>query len=203
VSVKVNLLPKSYIQARRHARRFKACLVVATIFLSIELIIGLVFHVRADKTRNLYAAADSAKESIQSIKAEMVKPAQEAALLAQQVSLATRLRAKHPWSRLLGRIAQATPDEVVITTISTQPPRWAPNLKRIKVDPTNTNRKAVTTKLLEGMVFCGYAMTHQDIYHLITAIQKAAIFNDIDIKEMQRDEYLKQDMIKFELHCYW
>jgi len=205
VTVKVDLLPAPYRQARRHHRRFRVGVTVGAILLVGELCTGLVLHNRAHETRGFQAQARSARSCIASVKQQLVGPTRQAALINQQITLATRLRTTHRWSRLLAALAQSTPEKVVLTAVSTNPPKWAPGLGETpKTGPGNKNGKDVRAKpLIEGISIQGYAVDHNDLSKFMAAVLATDAFAAVDLKRAQRERFLEQDAIKFELQCHW
>ncbi|UCD30567.1 MAG: PilN domain-containing protein [Planctomycetota bacterium] len=205
MTVEVNLLPSSYLNSRHHHRRFQVGLVVGTIFLVILLMVGLIFHVRANKTRVLFAETEDAREATETLKKNLVKPTAEAALLSQQIALATQLRSKHNWSRLLSMFSKVAPDKIVLTTMNTNPTRWSPALQKLANKNQNTKNKQKLTalKFVEGITIRGYAAGHQDLSKFIAAINNVRMFSLVDLKDMKRDLYLSQEAILFEIQCYW
>ncbi|MHC4798228.1 MAG: hypothetical protein ACYTF1_16465 [Planctomycetota bacterium] len=178
MTMEMNLLPESYRQSRRHNRMFRMCLITGTILLSIELVVGLVFHLRADKTRNLFAEAEAIRKDAKALKSELAKPTHQHKLLTQQVTLAERLRSKHRWSRLFGMLAKSTPDTVVLSAVTTNPARWSPVLHKFIKQGLNTKvkRDKPVTKFIEGITIRGFAVDHASLYKLVSAVNVSKMF---------------------------
>ena len=205
MTVKVDLLPQSYRKARRRRTRCRLGVAVGVTLLIAELCVGIVLHARTAKTRGLLAQARNAHEAAESMRHKLAAPAQEAALLRQQVTLATRLRATHRWSRLLGLLGNATPEKVVLTGVATSPPRWIPQRgKSSEKSAGRRSRKSPEAKpMVDGIVIRGCAADHDDLSKFMAALQESGAFASIDLKDARRDQFLTQDAIVFDLRCQW
>lgn len=205
VTVKVNLLPEAYQRNRRHDRRFRVGLAVGVTLLVAELCTGLTLHLRADKTRSLLGQAEKARAATEAVKRKLVDPTREWDLVSQQIGLATRLRTTHRWSRLLAVLAEAVPEKVVLTAVSTTPPKWSSSLsQKSKERPRRKAKDATEVKrVLEGIVVRGHAADHDDLAKFMAAIQASNAFASIDLVDARRDPFLGQQAIGFELQGHW
>lgn len=198
---RINLLPLAYREARRRRRRIRAAVVVGGLLLAGEMVVALAVHLRASDTRSLLAAAAEARQATTSVTKKTEQPKREFELLARQVALAERLRAKHYWSRLLGAIGRATPENVVLSAISTDPPQWVPSLRRTAQPGTAT--KTETRKVVEGITIMGHAAEHGDVSALVSAMYGSGVFERIELRQARRDSSQGREAIAFELSCRW
>jgi Tfp pilus assembly protein PilN len=203
MSVKVNLLPGSYRQLRRHDRRFRLTLVVVSVLLLGELAVGFVLDSRADQTRQLMAATKVAQSATLSVQKAIYDPQHESDELARDVMLAQTLRTKHHWSRLLAAIAQATPEKVVLSSLSTDPPDWNPGLRAGSVVAAGPDQKEIKRQVINGIIISGHAVDLVDLSAFMAAIHASGSFASIDTKEARREKFMNQDAIRFELICRW
>jgi Tfp pilus assembly protein PilN len=202
--MKVNLLPVGYMKRRRHHRRFRLAVLVGSALLGVELVAGIVVHGRAERTRELYAAADAARQNITSTKKELDEPRHEADRLGREVHLAERLRTKHRWSRLMGTLAQITPGRVLLTSISTDPPQWTIGLlANANVGPDSGTGKGAGKSILRGVRLTGQAVDHQDLSALMAAIHGTNTFASLNLKQARRERMGEHETINFELECQW
>lgn len=201
--LQVNLLPQAYRQAQARRRRIRVGVTCVVVMLSLEVMVGLVFHVRAGRARELLAAARTARTSAESIRQKMKAPAQEATLLAQQLTLARKLRTTHQWSRLLGLLAQSASSRVTLVAVATDPPKWTQTLSLHETAAAPTRGKTEAPLLLEGLNVRGYAVDHDDLARFISRLQAADAFATLSLKEARRDKYMEQDVISFEIECRW
>lgn len=202
MSVAVNLLPGAYRQLRRHDRHFRWTLIVVGVLLFGEIVVGFVLDNRADETRDLLAATETARSASKSVQKAMSHPKQESDQLAREVGLAEKLRTKHRWSRLLANLAQATPERVVLLSLTTDPPDWNPALRTMAV-AVGPDQKEDKRQMLKGVILSGQAVDHNDLSMFMAAIQTSGTFASIDLKEARREKFMNQDAIRFELHCRW
>lgn len=204
MTMRVNLLPAGYVKRRKHLRRFRAAVIVGSFLLAIELAIGIVVHGRAERTRELYAAGDLARQNIVSTKKELDDPRHEADRLGREVHLAERLRTKHRWSRLMATLARITPGRVLITSIGTNPPQWTVGLLASNnVGPSSATGKTPTKSILNGVRLTGQAIDHQDLAALMAAIHATNTFASLDLKQARREKVGDHEAINFELDCEW
>ena len=206
MSVAINLLPADYRRTRRHARRFRASVIVGAVLLTAEVVTGVSLHLRARQTRELLDAADAARSTGTLVKKELVAPQAEADRIEREVSLAQRLRTKHRWSRLLAALAKATPERVTITSVATDPPQWDPGFKTpvlVASAGNGTSTEPQARKILDGIVIQGHAADHQDLAAFLNGLHASRLFASIDLKQAKREKYLEQDAVGFELQCHW
>lgn len=203
MSPPVNLLPQSYRQAQARRRRIRMGMAVAGMALGAELLVGMILYTRGARTRELLDAAATARASTEVIFQKMKAPAAESALLSQQLTLARKLRTTHHWSRLLNLLAQAASPRVVLTTVSTDPPRWSPNLGTAEIGLTPVKAGQPARNLLEGLNVQGRAADYEDLTEFISNLQNAGAFASLNLLQARRDAYLEHDVISFELQCRW
>jgi Tfp pilus assembly protein PilN len=206
VAVRLNLLPEAYQKSRRHDRRLRLGLAAGSVLLVAELCAGLTLHMRADKTRAVLAEAEHAKTGIETVKQKLEETTSQWELLNRQVELATRLRATHRWSRLLAMLAHAAPEKVVLTNVSTEPPKWTPNLARKPDDrtsPRSAKKQSQDKPILSGILVRGYAVDHEELAAFVAAVQESEAFAAINLGDARRETFLGQDAIAFELQCNW
>jgi Tfp pilus assembly protein PilN len=208
MTVRVNLLPEDYRQARRRDRRFRWGVLAGLVLLGAEVAAAGLFYLRAEETREMLARTGAARMATQELRGELDAPKREAERLAQQVAVAERLRSKHHWSRLLNLLAELTPDKVVITAVSTDPPQWSPALRGRAADARHggqSGRGAATPvpRLIEGLTVNGVAVDHGDLSKFMAALHQSQSFADVDLRQARRERYLDREAILFELQCRW
>ncbi|GMV98270.1 MAG: PilN domain-containing protein [Phycisphaerae bacterium] len=199
----VNLLPASYRAAKVRRRRVRIGAAAACVLLGLELFGGLFLHIRAGRVRDLLGAATEARNETRLVRQKMKAPAQESAQLSQQLALARRLRTTHHWSRLLGVFAQAAADRTTLTAVSTDPPKWTPNLGAAEVAAARPDAKSDIPRVIEGLTVRGCAADHDDVSGFVSRLQAARAFASVNVLEVRRDKYLEKDVISFEIRCRW
>ena len=210
---KINLLPASYLQAKRQHRRCRRGALVISLLLLGELAVGLYVHRQASETRSHLAAAEAARFAAQEMKTQLVEPRRQLNALEQQVELAERLRMTHHWSRLLALLGDTLPERVVLTRLATDPPRWQKAVYKEKPDPQTRLRKKAfgqdkdepppLKSALNGLHLLGYAADSRDLSALTATLNGSGAFNRVDLKEARRGQYLGRDVIQFEVNCRW
>lgn len=200
--VRINLLPGDYRASRKRARRLRLGLICASVLLGAEIATALVLHLRAHDTRRMLDAAQAAREMTRTVRQELERPTQQAEMLGRQIALAERLRSKHHWSRLLGALSQAMPDNVVLTTLSTDPAQWTSALKPVLASASG-QVQGQGRKLVEGVILNGRAADHADLAALVAALHASGVFESVDLRQARREKYLEHEAIVFELNCRW
>ncbi len=203
MSVPVNLLPAAYRQARRRGRRLRAGIVLGCLVLATEGLAGFALRLRASDTRALIAATDSDRAELRSLKRDIETPERQVDGIERQVAVAERLRAKHRWSRLLTALAQATPERVVITAVSTDPPQWTPALRAAMVSGGGMVTTGETRRLIDGIMISGHAADHADLSAFVSEMYRGGLFSMIELRQVRRDRLMERDVIVFELNCRW
>lgn len=203
MSPRVNLLPQSYRKAQARRRRIRIGATLAAVVLGAELIVGMVLYTRGARTREFLNAAAAARTSTEAVTEKIKGPTAEAALLNQQLRLARKLRTTHRWSRLLTVFGQAASTRVVLTAISTDPPRWSPNLSADEMAVTTVKAKQPSQGPLAGLSVHGRAADYEDLTDFISNLQAMEAFASLNLKQARRDKYLDRDVISFELQCRW
>ena len=205
MTIHVDLVPESYRRSRRRVTRFRMCVFAAVVIVVGELGAGLALMSRGRETHRLRTEARAARATTETLQRRLAKPTRQAAALRRQIAVASHLQEKHPWSRLLDTLADATVENVFLTTVSTLPARWTPALADTKSDanPGPSDPKQPTQRVIDGIHVRGYAAAHGDLARFIAAIHEADAFASIDLKDARRDAFLGQDAIRFELECGW
>lgn len=203
----VNLLPQAYLRTRRHRQGFRLGVAIGIGLLLVELGIGLMLHVRTGRARELLAEAAEAEATAAALKPKLLAPVERAAALEQQVALASELRATHYWSRLLGLLAEAAPPRVVLSTVSTEPPKCpVPRALPVRRSTGVTSEEEPEPPPLPSVtavVVTGYAVGHDDLSTFVVALQASDAFASIDLRNARRADFMSRDAIAFELHCRW
>lgn len=195
--VHVNLLPLAHLRRRQHHRRFRIAVFAGALLLGAELIAGIIVHGKAERARELFAAADTARQNIAATRREAEEPKRQAQRLSREVALAERLRTKHRWSRLMASMSEAIPSRVVLSTISTDPPQWPVNI----LNDLNAGRGS--RPILSGVRLTGQAIDHQDLTAFMSAIHASNLFASLDLRQARRERVQERDAILFELECRW
>ena len=211
--VEVNLLPEAYRQARSHERWFQWGTAAGVALLTAELLVALLLYIRAGDKRDLLASTQETRGLLQSVNQEMAEKEGQAKLVQTNVTLAKELRATHHWSRLLAALARATPDDVTLSTLSTDPARWSSGGPRSAAVRSQSERDRPTAKgkeeearlapSINGMVIRGYAVSHQSLGDLMTGLHKSGLFAGIDLQQMKRDQVDGREALAFELQGRW
>jgi Tfp pilus assembly protein PilN len=196
---RINLLPAAYREARRRRRRIRAAVGAGAVLLVVELTVALGVHWRAGETRTLLVAADAAQRQTATVRKQLDVPRREADSLGRQVALAERLRTKHYWSRLLGAIGRAIPENVVLTSVATDPAQWAPSLRRASAGAASGEAR----RLVEGVTVTGHASDHADLSVFVSAMYRSGVFDRIELRQARRDKSQGRESIAFELGCRW
>lgn len=202
MKLSVNLLPQNYVRAQLRRRRIRLGVMCGAILLGLELLAGISLHLRAGRTRELRATTQATQATIQAIQRKMDAPRAESDLLSRQLSLARRLRTTHHWSRLLALFSQAASTHVILTEMSTIPPKWSPDLSE-ELLVTAEKNKAEPVVLLHGLTVRGCAADYEELTQFISQLQALEAFASLNLREARRDKFLEQDVISFELQCRW
>jgi Tfp pilus assembly protein PilN len=210
---RVNLLPTAYRQSKRQNRRCRRGALFIGLLLIGELAAGLYVHRQASETRAHLAAAEAAHFAAREMKAQLIQPRQKLQVLEQQVELAERLRTTHHWSRLLAMLGETLPERVVLTSLATDPPRWAKAVHKKKPDQKtrirstlpgqNRNEPAPLKSALNGVRVRGYAADYRDLSELTAILNGSGAFHMVDLKEARRGQYLGREVVQFEVDCRW
>jgi len=211
LTVQVNLLPESYRKARQHEKWFRRGVAIWGALMAVELCGGLALYLRAGEKRDLLAAADKARNATGSLRQELTETTRQATLIRKNITLAKELRATHRWSRLLASLAQAAPQDVVLSSIATDPPKWSrarpqarlarkPKGKRVKA---NAQAKPEAEPPIKGITLSGYAVDHEGLSQFLSALHASGLFEAIDLQRMRRDQLQGQEAVSFELQGSW
>ena len=202
---RVNLLPAGYAAAaRRHHRHFRFALAV-----------GWRAHLCGADRRGCRSRPGRAGPRARCGRRpgppgqrggprDSTQPRQEADRLGLEVRLAQRLRAKHRWSRLLGLCPQITPQRAMLTSVSTNPPQWLPNVLGNPAGAADSGSPGRAVPAADGRARAGAGGRssgpgrahdrHSDLGHLrVLSI----------LRHARREKVGQQESIFFELECHW
>ena len=192
MTVDVNLLPMTYHQARRREHWIQRGSAIGITLVLAELVVGFMLYCRAGDERSLREGIAKTRANGANVKTQVDTMAVEATQVRKNLVLAKQLRATHRWSLLLGALAQATPEGVVLSAINTQPTKWT--RPRTSPQPLNAPKarkdepKPPPETPIDAIVITGHAGDHEALAKLTSNLHKAGIFANIDLRKMARDQ---------------
>lgn len=204
MTVNVNLLPISYRRARSHERWFRRGVAVWLGFVVVELVVGLCMNVRTVERHELTRAVAEAREAIGPLRHDLTVTNREAAHMARRVALSRELRTKHRWSRLLTVLANATPANVMLNGVRTDPAKWLARRQfALRSRTIGEKEDDAPAPALQGIVISGCATDHEALTRFMSRIHELHVFATIDLRRMTRDTFEDAETVSFELRAHW
>jgi|GEM_PF-3097911 len=178
----------------------------------LELCAGLVLHIRAGEKRDLVAVTEEATKTVEPLKKELTNTLRDMTKVERNIVLAKQLRETHRWSRLLSALAQTTPQDIVLNSIATDPPRWAkPKRNTVATrkpakagsSSSQVDAHAAPRPAIQGILVRGHAASHEGLSVFMTMLHASSVFSAIDLRQMRSDQLEKQETVSFELRGQW
>ncbi len=214
----LNLIPPDYVRA---ARTKRGLLVAGALVLAFVLALaGLARLVDKSIGRQTesYMVLERELNDLQRAKADLAVQTALLQDLAERLAVVETVSSNRRWSVYLARIAEAVPDEVLLTRASVAAVRPAADdsgpRATVPAGPTtapatpgqppgvgldnalNPSKPDRLMLLLEG-----YALANTDITRFIAALRSAGIFERINFKSSQAAEINGAALSRFELEC--
>ncbi len=211
----VNLIPRELLLRRRKIRRVRMWLLIggATwIFASIPVIRELSAEYQLNSQSTAVAAIS---DQLDHAHARRRQSAGRLLVLRQEVARAEKLRYKRLWTDMISIIADATPERVWLTQLSTDPAK--PPVSSRTTAPLSLRRSAdsdvkTTTAGYDTLVgkagprrllLEGQALGLEDIYAFVDAVNDLGIFENASIRSVRGDVAGGLRVTHFTMECEW
>ncbi len=209
MTVQVNLLPIEYRLRATRPRRLRLWIALAVAVVVAEGISSVGLRLTARDTREAAWQTARMQEAQGALVKELASLSATKRDLARQVALAEQLRRKHRWSRTLGVLSAQVPDGVMLTSLTTDPPRASESGKDFSVAgglprrPRRDGEKNPNTETALGLILEGVAMDHTSMAALLSALNRQPEFGTCELKSANRQAFLDDHAIAFTVCTRW
>ena len=189
--VHINLIPSRRQDVIRCRARLRYWIAGAFAYAAILVISALFYRLGStggdetlpDQIAHIELEIEQSKLAIADLTAQ---------IMLGQISLrASQLVADQPdWSQLLGLLAKARGDAVVLRDCQLQSPR------KKNRDPNSDYSTGEFT-----LTIGGYGMTHEDVSRYVLRLERLGLFNQVKLAQTSREPFLSDHAIAFRLEC--
>ncbi len=206
----INLIADSVLVSRRRRRRVQRwvmSVLAAGVVASIPVGIELSRHQQVQSLRGekrLYAA------QIESMRSELNEVGIENRGLSAQTARANALRTKRSWSRLLAMVSRTLPEELWLTSMSTDPAvpirghrDLTPRKSAAPAGEVDDAPRVVTMEAPRALKLAGYALEHRHLYEFMSRLKSVEAFGDVSLTKAVEEPVFRSKAVRFEIRCTW
>jgi len=203
--VSVNLLPIEIAQKQVATRRARGwALLVLLAFGAAAVPVALNVTRRAQAS-GLSRRCESVQQGRKTLQRDLIETTRECDTLDRHLARSETLRAKRPWSALVGFIAASLPEEVWLPSLSTSASSCDPGPRKSggrgragKPEDGRTVLEAPTS-----MRVSGYALDHGHLYTFMSQLKQKDVFAEVELLGAGVEPALAGQAVRFELQCSW
>ncbi len=200
----VNVLPQSYVRARKRAARIRGWL-IATVVVAVAFSFPMGFD--AFKTASAASLEDELKplrNRVANTKNRLGESLATVTDLRQRLSRADALRSKRPWKNLLTTLTAKMPAEVWLTSLESIGGTGKGASRRAQPKQSTPEDKG-TVELAgpSGLRLTGYALGHEHLYSFMGTLNDGVLFNRVDMVKAGRVPVADGTAVQFVLECAW
>jgi Tfp pilus assembly protein PilN len=209
MTVQVNLLPAKYRLKARRPRRLKLWLSLAGGMIALHVVSALGLRWMAEDTRKALHQAAQMQETRRALAKELASVSVEKRDLARQIALAIQLRRKHLWSEAFVELAAGMPDSVVLTGLTTDPPRDADSGKTPAPPkaaarlPRPASERDADGATARGLVIEGMAADHASVGAFLGTLTHRSRLGACELRSANRQPFLDDEAVAFTVCTKW
>lgn len=203
--VNVNLLPTDIVQRQAATRRARGWALLVLVAVGSAAAPVAMNVTRRAQASGLSRRCESVQQGRTTLQRDLIATIRESETLDLHLARSETLRAKRPWSALVGFITACLPDEVWLTSLSTSASSQGPGARR----SGGTGRIAQTEDgpvVLEASTsvrLSGYALDHEHLYAFMSQLKQNGVFADVELLGAGLGPSRAGQAIRFELQCSW
>ena len=210
----VNLIAPDVRRIQAVKRRLRQWLTVAAPIAALALLPSATeWHRRGkvDTQRRQLAAVDA---ELRGLRREVIASAAAVSTMESEFARARALRTKRSWAGLLSILSASMPEEVWLTSFSTDRSPEAPGLKTIRAappgDPTTPGSvpaggelPVVVLQAATRIELTGFALNHERLYDLMSRLKEDGTFSNVELLKAGMEPVLEGHAVRFTLACGW
>jgi Tfp pilus assembly protein PilN len=202
----VNLIPSSVLTARQRSRRIRrwaAVILVIAIASATPVLYQVRQHVRI---ASMQEGKQQQEARLASTRAELVNVNRSLAELNRRIERTNALRTKRSWTGLLALIVECMPQEIWLTSLSTDAPtagRKARSRPQEAPESETDETKVVVMAGARRLDLDGYATELEHLYDFITRLKASGVFAKVELVKADAEPTFRTKAVHFELTCGW
>jgi Tfp pilus assembly protein PilN len=205
--IDLNLIPEALLEAQTRRRHLRAWVVSIAPALGLLLIVAGLNWVRQARTDQAAAAAEALGVQLEQARAEVRSLTAAVNETSLRLKRAEALQSKRSWSGLMGLLAEARPEDVWFSTVTTDPPapmggakaavvRQAPAGKPVEAQP-------VTIDAPRKLLISGYSLSPTGPLSLVTNLKDENIFTRVALEKSMRGANEQESRFEFDIVVEW
>lgn len=200
----VNVLPQSYIRARRRASRLRAWLIaVALVAAASSFPIGFDIF-KSARASTIEDELKPLRGQLAGTKSRLAECLTTVTDLQQRLSRADAIRSKRPWKNLMTTLTAKMPDEVWLTSLeSFDRPARVTRRRSADVPAAGEENDTIELEGPTGLRLTGYALEHEHLLTFMAALNDGVLFNRVDMVKSGQEPLADGVAVRFVLECTW
>ena len=198
----VNVLPQSYIRAKKRASRLRGWLIAVTVvtFASAFPVWFDVF--KAARASTVENELKPLRSQLTGTKNKLSESLSMVTDLRQRLSRADAIRSKRPWKNLMATLTAKMPQEVWLTSLESYDHAPKATVRRAA---TKEEEKSDTIELEgpAGLRLTGFALEHEQLLAFMAALNDGVLFNRVDMVKSGQVPLADGVAVRFVLECTW
>ncbi len=203
--VSVNLLPMEIVQKQATASRARWWTLAVLVAVGAASVPVTMNVTRRAQAAGLSRRCESVLPSRTALQRDLNATIGECEALDRHMARSEALRAKRPWSALVGFITANLPEEVWLISLSTSAPLRGSGSRASggkgragKPEEGRTVLEAPTSVKLSG-----YARDHGSLYTFMTHLKRDEVFSEVELLGAGVEPAATGQAVRFELQCSW
>ncbi|HNO77769.1 MAG TPA: PilN domain-containing protein [Phycisphaerae bacterium] len=198
----VNVLPQSYIRAKKRASRLRGWLIAVTV-VTFASAFPVGFDVfKAAKASTVENELKPLRSQLTGTKNKLSESLSMVTDLRQRLSRADAIRSKRPWKNLMATLTAKMPQEVWLTSLESYDHAPKATVRRAA---TKEEEKSDTIELEgpAGLRLTGFALEHEQLLAFMAALNDGVLFNRVDMVKSGQVPLADGVAVRFVLECTW
>jgi Tfp pilus assembly protein PilN len=200
----VNVLPESYVYARKRAARVQGWLITLVV-VAVAFSFPIGFDVfKTARAASLEEEVKPLHSRLAATKSRLADCLAAVTDLRHRLSRADALRSKRPWKNLLATLTAKMPEEVWLTSLESLEGRAKDAGRRPSAQPAADGKQdAVELAGPTGLRLTGYALGHEYLYAFMGTLNDGVLFNRVELVKAGREPLADGTAVRFVLECSW
>ena len=204
----INLIPESVVLARRRRRRLRVWTLILLTTVAVTALPVGVEMTRQHQVQTLKGERRQVEATIVSTREALNRTGSEIRTLEAQMARSDALRAKRPWSRLLGILSRSMPHEMWLVSLATDP-ATPPRGDRDLTPKKSSEKKGVheptvvTLEAPRALALEGYALEYPNLYEFMSRIERARVFREVALIRATDEPVFDANAVRFKILCRW
>ena len=209
MTLQANLLPVEYQSRARRFRRLKLWIAASVAMVPALVLSSMFLRLRAAETSSYLERTAQLCAEERSVKKQLASLNGKREELDRKVTLAECLRRKHHWSELLAALAQKLPDRVVLTKLTSDPPKdshVSGERPRVKAGGQSGGKRKDSPGgegAARGFLIDGIAADPESLAAFLRALDDTERLGRCELRSSSRQRFMSDYAVGFTIYTRW